>query len=438
MADISEIQRSSTVKIVGSDETGVEQTPVKSTSEGRLLADVKLTKNNGQVDTAGRIRTVLPVEIFSYYFSHTAHPLRFNTTNFNSATGSVALDNANGTADLTNSLSANHKVNFSTRKYIRYTPGQTHKITIAARIGSPATGVEKRWGIFTEFNGFFFRQTSSGLSVVIRRGGAGDPITETTITQANFNRDKLDGSGASGLNLNTDNHGIYIIEWDWHGAGVIKFGIVYRHEVVYCHEFEYDFTQQSPSIRSPSLPINIEILNTLTQTVAPSISIAACSAYRDGFGSLLPTYSFAASRGASSVTVGSGALIPLISIRPKLSFNGLLARIALVPKLVQVQTTSNDLYVQVLYNTTLTGATFNSVDVNSNAEFDIAATAYTGGTVIWEGYLSISRGEIIADLEKWELNVSYLNNQAETLTVVARSLGNNNATRASIKWEEYQ
>lgn len=435
------------VIVYGSDSSSLIQTqsvlrdvlgnPIGSTNN-RLNVDVKISKDNGQVDTTSRIRTVLPVELFSYYFSNTAHPLRFNTTNFNGGTGTTSLILTKAAVDVTNSLGSNHKINFTTKKYVRYSPGQTHRMTIAARIGSPAAGVEKRWGMFTEFNGFYFRQTSTGLAVVVRRGGAGDPVTETVITQANFNRDKVDGTGTSGLNLNTDTHGIYFIEWDWHGAGVIKFGIIYRHEPLYLHEFEFDFAQADTSTRSPGLPINVEVKNTSTQTVAPFIRYSACSIYRDGFGSLQPEYSFVASRGVNSRTVSNAALSPLISIRPKLLFNGVLARISLVPKNLQVQTSDNDLYIQVTLNSTLTGATFASVDNNSNAEFDIAATALTGGFIIWEGYLSPNQGSIFADLEKWELNVSYDLLTADILTVSARSLGNNNATRASIKWDEFQ
>lgn len=414
--------------------------------EDRILVDAKLTKDNGQVDTQGRIRTTLPVEIFSYYFAHTPHDLKFNLTNFNSGTGSFSLNLPKGTIDVSNSLDNTHKVNFTTKKYMRYSPGQTHKITIAAAIGQAQTNVEKRWGLFTEFNGFFFKQTSSGFFVCRRTGGAGSPVVETSIAQADFNRDKLDGTGASGLNLNLANHGIYFIEWDWHGAGVIKFGVVYAHELVYCHELEFDFTQLGPSIRSPSMPINVEINNVGTLTTAPTISIAAVSAYKDGADKVVPNYAFSASRGTSAVTVPSNALRPLISIRPKTSFNGLLARVSLVPEELQVLSATNNLFVQVVLNGTLTGANFQSVNQYSNAERDITATAITGGVVVWEGYVSAGTslltgevaGSVVGSMETWELNVSYNLQVPDTLTIVAQSLGNNNTTYASIKWKEYQ
>lgn len=404
---------------------------------------VRQSKESSQVDTSGRLRTVLPIELLSYYFANTEHSLRMNTTQAGGSTGTVILTLNKGSVTLSNSTGNGHKLNFSTKKYMRYTPGQTHKSTIAGRFGLPKTNVEKRWGIFTEFNGFFFKQTSSGLSVAIRDGGAGDPVVETTIPQANWNIDKLDGTGPSGFTLNTNFHGIYIIEFDWHGAGTVKYGIKYDREIIYCHKQEYDFVQTDTSIRSPQLPVNIEILNTGTVTGNTDVLLAALSVYKDGESEIKPTYSFSASNTNVGRTVNNSALLPIISIRPKTSFKGILARIGLVPNTITVSTDTNTLYVQIILNATLTGASFASVNSESNTERDVSASSFTGGTIIWEGYASPNTplvGNIAGanGLDSWELNVNYAGTVQDTLTIACRSLGNNNTTHASIRWLEFQ
>lgn len=59
MADIQDIDAAQTVKVVGSDPTGVEETPVSSTPNGELkIAD---THNNGGADTVINLTTT-PVE----------------------------------------------------------------------------------------------------------------------------------------------------------------------------------------------------------------------------------------------------------------------------------------------------------------------------------------------------------------------------------------
>lgn len=417
----------------------------KATVDKFGSVSVKHSKENSQVDTSGRLRTTLPIELLSYYFANTDHNLKFSTTQAGGSTGTVTLTLNKGSVTVSNSTGNGHKLNFSTKKYVRYTPGQTHKSTIALRVGVGKTNVEKRWGMFTEFNGFFFKQTSTGLSVVIREGGAGDPVSEVTVDQANWNIDKLDGTGPSGLNLNPDNHGIYIIEWDWHGAGSVKFGVKYDREIVYCHQALYDFQQTDTSIRSPGLPVNIEIKNVGAVTGNTDVLISALSVYKDGESRVTPNYGFSTSNGTTGRLVTNGGLLPVLSIRPKLSFKGILARVGLQATHLEVLSSSNNIYVQVILNGTLTGAAFASVNPESNAERDISATVITGGTIIWEGYIATGAITAATDsdngqgpLEIWQLDVNYAGTVADTLTVACRSLGNNSDTFVGLRWVEFQ
>lgn len=58
MADINDIQAAQTVKVVGSDGAGVEQTPVKSDTEGRLHTVTKVWRPS-EVDN--RVKVTIPV-----------------------------------------------------------------------------------------------------------------------------------------------------------------------------------------------------------------------------------------------------------------------------------------------------------------------------------------------------------------------------------------
>jgi len=61
MADIEDIDAAQTVKVVGSDPTGVEETPVSSTPNGELkIAD---THNNGGLDAVLNITSGTPLEL---------------------------------------------------------------------------------------------------------------------------------------------------------------------------------------------------------------------------------------------------------------------------------------------------------------------------------------------------------------------------------------
>lgn len=101
----------------------------------------------------------------------------------------------------------------------------------------------------------------------------------------------------------------------------------------------------------------------------------------------LPTYNRVADRGTNSKTV-SNSYVPILSVRPRSTFNSLPNNaLALVSSLGI--STDNDIHLRIIHNATLTGATWNDVDTDeSMMEVDIAATAYSGGHVLFSDYYS--------------------------------------------------
>jgi hypothetical protein len=79
-------------------------------------------------------------------------------------------------------------------------------------------------------------------------------------------------------------------------------------------------------------------------------------------------------------------------------------------------------------------------------EFDIAATAYTGGTVIQEFYVPANTdlisgsapGTETSQIGSFPLGLSIDGATQDVLMVVARSLAGNTDTVAALNWKEYQ
>jgi hypothetical protein len=99
----------------------------------------------------------------------------------------------------------------------------------------------------------------------------------------------------------------------------------------------------------------------------------------------------------------------------------------------------------VYLNPTLTGASFNSVDTNSAVEFDTAATAVSGGTIVKEFYVPASSSltaaisaDIIAALELLTLGLDIAGSVQDTLVIAGRSTAGGTNTWAQIDWQEYQ
>jgi hypothetical protein len=127
-----------------------------------------------------------------------------------------------------------------------------------------ATGIVSRVGMFdddgsgnnlTPNNGIFF-ETDGVLSWNIAKNGT---ITET-VTQANWNVDKLDGTGKSGITLKTDDTQILVIDFEWLGVGRVRVGFVIDGLIYYCHYFYHANNGfNSVYMSTPNLPLRYSI-----------------------------------------------------------------------------------------------------------------------------------------------------------------------------------
>ena len=169
---------------------------------------------------------------------------------------------------------------------------------------------------------------------------------------------------------------------------------------------------------------------------------AICATVKsEGGGALLDMsgFPFAAGNGATSRTV-STALLPVLSVQVKTTFGAGVNRGIILPTSYSVAN-DNPIYYQIIVNGTLTNPTWNSVDAASLCNFDVAATAITGGRVIASGYAGTGGTRSGASekgiTNKTPLSINYAGDVGDILTFAAVRFGNNNAaTGAAIEWRE--
>jgi hypothetical protein len=312
--------------------------------------------------------------------------------------------------------------------------------------GAAKTNVTKRWGLYSDTNGFFIQQTGTGLSVVYRTNITGS-VVNTIIDRASWNLDKLDGTGPSGFNLDVTKGAVFLLEYTWHGAGRVRFGVKAAKANIYFHEFDFDNSQTYTYSRNPYQPIKAEIINTASTASATELHVHTISAYVHNHKQEAANIIFSASRGVTYKTMAGGVYRPLLSIRPALLFNSRINRVTVEPLSCQVFTTNNPLNVQLILNpTTITGASWVLVNSASAVKFDIAATAYTGGTIVQEFYVPANTdlitgaapGTETSQIGSFPLGLSIDGTTQDVLMVVARSLAGNTDTVANINWKEYQ
>lgn len=85
----------------------------------------------------------------------------------------------------------------------------------------------------------------------------------TRYAQSSWNIDKMDGTGASLMNLDLTKMQMFYIDYTWYGAGAIRFGFKNnRGEVIFCHRIPNNNVNTEAYMRSGNLPARYET-NTL-------------------------------------------------------------------------------------------------------------------------------------------------------------------------------
>lgn len=389
-------------------------------------------------DVQGRFRVSSPTSLLQGKFDWDISPLIFRTST--TTGGAVTHSIATATAALTTTTASGSQAILQTRRTFRYTAGHSYRVTLALTPQAKVSNTTKRWGVFDNLNGWFFEQTGTTLRVVQRSNTSGS-VVDTQINQASWNLDKLDGTGSSGLTLDETKYNVFVIEYSWHGTGGIRFGIKGTGGPIYMHEISNFNTLTGPSTRTPNVPVRVEITNTGT-SAGGTLTVGAVGLLDEAQTPLDSQIAlgYAASSGITKKSV-SGTEIPLLSLRSRTTFNGVTNQIPIIPISVSCITLAQVMLLRVRLNATLTGAAFASVSSVSAAEFDTAASAVSGGTLVYEIYVDgkgttpLQLAEIFAEAS---LGLDVAGTTSDVLTITGQSTAGGTDTFTQIAWHEFQ
>ena len=138
---------------------------------------------------------------------------------------------------------------------------------------------------------------------------------------------------------------------------------------------------------------------------------------------------FAATTGIALVLNNTNTLKPLLSIRPKVAATGVTFTLRTSDFLSQGQIT----HYQILLNATLTGASFANVDTASNAQFDVAASSYSGGRLLDSGFIGADH-----ERNEYELRFGFTGGNPDIITIVFAPIQGSAKTTAGgvLAWDE--
>lgn len=326
-----------------------------------------------------------------------------------------------------------------TFRRFNYQPGKSQLFIQTGIFGAAATGINRKAGLFDARNGLFFDQQSDGMGVTIRTYTSGSAV-DTRVLQANWNIDKLNGTGSSGITLDFTKCQIWFADFEWLGVGRVRFGFFVDGKPYYCHEVLNANATTLVYMSVPNLPLRYEIQNTGTGAAVGFTHI--CSTVISEGGLQDTGFPFGATRGATALTTNNDTSIyPLIAMRLNSSY--LASTVKLLDFFINCTSTATYNWYLIL-NPTVTGTAFSFTQVtNSALDVDSSrtnATTLTGGTILLTGTATQSNEGGVAKILNSDFSFGSTIAGVSDIVVLAvqRVTGTSETFYGSINWKDQQ
>jgi hypothetical protein len=335
------------------------------------------------LDAFSRWRTSEPIGLFSSQSQYDLDPLQYEVGA--TGTGVSPLHSANTRMIALSCTAGNGTSYIQSYQYIPYQAGKSDESLETYVLTEGVAGAVVDVGRFDASNGIFLRQNGiSGLQIVRRTSTSGS-VVDTAVDQADWNLDKLNGTGKSGINLDVTKAQISIRDLQFLGMGRVRVGFDIDGIIIYAHEFLNANNLSVPYMQTATLPVQMLITATGTATTKTAYFKCASVSSEGGFATDL---GYPVSTPEGTVTAGNGTRTPILAIRPRTTFNSLTNRSLFVLNDVDILVTGNN---PILWELCV-GVTYSAPPTYGNINATYSAYEYgTGGT-----YSTLSSGLVIA------------------------------------------
>lgn len=332
------------------------------------------------VDAFGRFKTSLPYTLFDSQNRYQQNKY-FDTATATGGTSTYLVNESTVRLDV--STASGSEVVRQTYKSFPYQPGKSLLVMNTFAMAAGKTNLRQRVGYFSTQNGVFLEQVDGALFFVLRSYATG-AVVETRIAQASWNVDPFNGTGASGITLDVTKTQILWQDFEWLGVGSVRCGFTIDGVNYICHQFNNANSLMAVYMTTAILPIRYEITNTGTTASASSMKQVCSTVISEG--GYEKRIAFTVARRTTSVTSIGTTFVPVISIRLATGRTNAVVIPAGYPLL---PLSAGDYEVALFKNATLTGASYVTSD-STNVEYDVTATAVTGGTIVECDYIASS------------------------------------------------
>lgn len=251
---------------------------------------------------------------------------------------------------------------------------------LVAEGGVGSAQSNRKIGMFDGYNGLFFGMNGTTLGVAVRTNTSGTPATNF-ISQSNWNLDTLDGTGgqnnATGIKIDVSKSQLFVIDFQWGGAGRVRFGFYINGRIIYCHQLLNANLSTQVYMSIPNLPIRYEIESVGGGAATTASLIHMSSSVTTEGGQAEVGYPLAVDRGTTSLTTGADTnmyALLVIQLQPGKTYSTIFPQLL---NIASISGGSGSFLYGLLLNPTISGSLSYTTLANSAVQYAIPSSSNT-------------------------------------------------------------
>lgn len=415
-------------------------------------------------DLFGRVQVAQPETLISSKHRYNTSPFQLVSDVANG--GTVTHLPNQSAVSLNVTTTSGSRVYWQTKHYIPYQPGKAQGIDLTWIMAGLDANRRFRCGTFDAQNGVFLQVSgASGDMAFVVRDYVDGSARDTSVSRTNWNVDKFDGLGPSGLTFSADSSAedafdildvqIFVINYQWLAAGTVEFGFFIDGRYRVAHRQHHANRLRRVYMSTACLPIRFEIENTGAASAVGSFTQICSEIHSSGGSNLLHTEGIPGTIGNVAINSVAGLALNannrkyLCAIRLKTSFNSVRNAITVVGISPWFNALARTIWFGVLYSpaespSTETGGSWVSVDSFSGVEYNTTLTDVTPSANSKYMYQNVidangSAEEIESLLSSLHLSLNIAGNASDTIYLAVQRLEANNTTVwGGFNWKEIQ
>ena len=286
--------------------------------------------------------------------------------------------------------------------------------------------------------------TATNISVTVSEVTGGQALSDTDIVQENWNKDRLDGNGPSGMVFNPQKGNVFQIAFQWLGFGAITFSIEDSNNGFFIpfHTVRFTNTSIQTSLSQPN--VQFTSFTTTTTGVSPvTLQIGSISGFIQGIITHIEP-NFSESNTLLNISNGYTNSI-IMALKSNRFYNGLANQVEAIIKSISIASTksANNTKAAIVVNlifdgTPSTDLVFNYIDeLNtpiSVAKPSLDGATLTGGSHVVTGAVGAEGTEFLSIFDQ-SIDINHNSVLYITHTNAAVANGNVDLT-AAVDWVE--